>query len=116
MTTPIKKVKDFKQLLLLVTQEEEGLEKFIYSRLRVGDVWWIPDEISRFGTGTREKHPWVVVAPYREDRPPVMACPRTTSQRNRKDELYSPANLLPELDKEGFIFRTFAQGLANAGM
>ncbi len=101
MSQPVKKVNDLKQLLLLVAQDEEGLREHIYSKLSVGDMWWIPDTVTGFGHG--EKHPWVVVVSYKPNHPPVMACPRTTKIGKRIDELYTPAKILPDLEKAGSI-------------
>lgn len=101
MSQPVKKINDLKQLLLLVTQDEEGRREHLYSKLNVGDMWWIPDAFTRFGQG--ERHPWVVVVAYNPNHPPVVACPRTTKQGRRSDELYTPANILPGLEKDGVI-------------
>lgn len=105
MVKPVRRINDFAQLLSLVTQTEEGLQKYIYGRLEVGDTWWIPDSVSGFGQ--KENHPWIVVVPFKPTHPPVLACPRTTKRGRRKDELYTPAGVLPDLDKEGAILLGF---------
>jgi len=109
---PIRRINDFAQLLSLVTQTEEGLQKYLYSRLEVGDMWWIPDSVSGFGQ--KESHPWVVVVPFKTNRPPVLACPRTTKQGKRKDQLYTPAGILPGLNKEGVILLGFRRSFEAA--
>lgn len=105
MDKPVRRINDFAQLLNLVTQTEEGLQKYLYNRLEVGDMWWIPDSVSGFGQG--KNHPWVVVVPSKPNRLPVLACPRTTKRGRRKDALYTPAGVLPKLDKEGAILLGF---------
>lgn len=101
MSQTNQRINDFKLLRQLLTQDESGRQEYLYSRLKVGDMWWIPDIISGFGQ--KEKHPWVVVVDYKPNRPPVLACPRTTEVRGRKDELRTPAKVLDGLEKEGAI-------------
>lgn len=103
MSEPSHKVKSFQDLLQLVTQDEQGMHKHLYSKLQTGDVWWIPDLVTKFGN--RDKHPWVVVSGYKPNRPPVIASPRTTKFKSgmRLGELFTPGGILPDLTKDGVI-------------
>lgn len=97
------KINDLQKLRFLVTQDENGLEEFLYPKLRIGDTWWIPDEISGFGT--KERHPWVIVKPYSITATSVIACPRTSTDSNvrKLGGIQTPAYILPSLDKSGFL-------------
>jgi len=97
-------IKTLNQLRILLTQDENGYAEYVFSRLRFGDVWWIPDSISGFGG--KERHPWLIVQGYSPKRATVIACPRTTRLKNRHNGVILPAGILPELDKEGlFLLR-----------
>jgi len=84
----------------LLTDDEDGLEKFVYSNLRLGDVWWIPDPVTKFGK--RDRHPWVIVGPYSPKRSNVFAAPRTTKNLKKKGVI-TPAGKPPRLDEEGLV-------------
>lgn len=101
----VERVKDLRQLLLLLAQDENGLKQYVYPRLRIGDVWWIPDSVSGFGVAQR--HPWVVVRGYSVGRANVTACPRTTQLASAHRGLVTPAGILPELDQKGLIILRF---------
>ena len=95
-----RRTKSLKNLRRLLTDDDEGLEKFVYPNLRLGDVWWIPDTVTKFGD--REGHPWVIVGPYSSKRPNIFAAPRTTKNLNRKG-IKTPAGHPPGLDAEGLV-------------
>jgi mRNA-degrading endonuclease toxin of MazEF toxin-antitoxin module len=97
----VTRVKDFNQLRLLLAQDENGLHEYVYSRLRLGDVWWIPDDVSGFGEG--ERHPWIIVRGYSARQVSVIACPRTTSMSSTRRGIVTPAGILPALDQDGLI-------------
>ena len=103
MATSVKidRVKKLGQLRRLLTQDESGLKKYVYPKLAVGDVWWIPDQFSGFGG--KQRHPWVIVRGYSEQRANVIACPRTTGIGNSRRGIVTPAGVLPELDHIGLI-------------
>lgn len=101
----LESVNSLSNLRKLLTQDKEGLERYIYSRLSIGDVWWISDQYSSFGTKSR--HPWVVVKGYASNSIHVTLSPRTTSTKSSKRGIITPANLLPELDQEGIFLLDF---------
>jgi hypothetical protein len=111
MSETIHKINDLKLLRNLLTQDEEGLQEYLYDKLRVGNMWWIPDDISKFGQG--DTHPWIVVVDYKPNHPPILACPRTTKIGKRSDEFLTPAHVLPDLEKEGAILLTFRRSFAT---
>jgi len=94
-------VKDLSQLRQLLARDENGLQEYVYPKLRLGDVWWIPDDVSGFGEGQR--HPWVVVRSYSTRRASIIACPRTTTASNPQRGIVTPAGILPSLDQDGLI-------------
>lgn len=97
----LNRAKSLADLRKLLAQDKEGLEKFVYPRLRFGDVWWIPDEITGFAE--KEKHPWVVVKGYSPGRITVVVCPRTTSRINLQRGIITPAGVLEGLDQPGLF-------------
>jgi len=97
----IDRIKELSQLRLLLTQEETGLKEYVYPKLGIGDVWWIPDQFTGFGE--KQRHPWVIVRGYSERRANVVACPRTTGIGNSRHGIVTPAGVLPELDQVGLI-------------
>lgn len=98
------RISTLSDLRLLLSQEEEGLQNFVYSRLRIGDVWWIPDEFTGFGD--KERHPWVVVKGYFPSRASVILSPRTTTRLKPKDGIITPAEVIPGLSQKGlFVLR-----------
>jgi hypothetical protein len=97
----IERVKDLKQLRLLLAQDEDGLQEYVYSRLRIGDVWWISDHISGFGE--RQRHPWIIVRGYSAGRASIVACPRTTKTASSRRGVVTPSGILPDFDQEGLI-------------
>ena len=107
MTTDFKieRVKDLRQLRLLLAQDEDGLHEYVYRRLIIGDVWWIPDDVGGFGQG--ERHPWVIVRGYSSGRANVVACPRTTKPTSPQRGVMTPSGILPDLDQKGFILLVF---------
>lgn len=105
--TKTTRVKDFGELLLLLTQDEPGLEEYVYPRLRLGDAWWIPDEITGFSQ--KQRHPWVVVRGYSPRLASVVACPRTTDIRCIQRGIVTPADILPGLDQDGLFLLRFRQ-------
>lgn len=104
------KVKGFRQLLSLLAQDNQGLNDHVYTRLRVGDVWWIPDNITGFGQ--KERHPWVIVRAYSSGRANVIACPRTSAVANSSRGIITPANILPGLTQEGLFILKHRRSLA----
>jgi len=96
-----RRIKNIKQLRKLLSDDEDGLEKFVYPNLRLGDVWWIPDSVTKFGAGS--SHPWVIVGPYSPNRPNVFAAPRTTRNINNKRGIITPAGTPPTLNKVGVV-------------
>jgi mRNA-degrading endonuclease toxin of MazEF toxin-antitoxin module len=109
----IAQVKDLRQLRLLLAQDENGLKKYVYPRLRLGDVWWIPDDVSGFGDGQR--HPWVIVRGYSPRRANILACPRTTTIRSPQRGIVTPAGILPDLDQDGFILLMLRRSFVAKG-
>ena len=103
MTTNVKitRVKDLSQLRLLLAQDENGLKEYVYLRLRLGDVWWIPDNVSGFGT--KQRHPWLIVRGYSAGRTSIIACPRTTSISDPERGIITPAGILPGLNQDGLV-------------
>ena len=106
------RTKNLRDLRKLLTADEDGLEKFVYSNLRLGDVWWIADTVTKFGE--RDRHPWVIVRPYSPLRPNVLAAPRTTKYYNKNHKsrgVLTPAGKPSGLDEEGLVLlsikRTF---------
>jgi len=95
------RVKDLGQLRLLLAQDEDGLRKYVYPKLRLGDVWWIADHVSGFGE--RGRHPWAIVRGYDTITVGVVACPRTTKISSARRGIVTPAGILPGLDQDGFI-------------
>ena len=93
-------VKDFQSLALLLLEDMEAItdNEYMYARLRVGDVWWIPDYLTHFSY--KESHPWVIVTAYQKGRPPVLACPRTSK---KSKGLMMKAGALPGLNKDGWL-------------
>jgi hypothetical protein len=108
----INRIKDLSELRKLLTQEETGLDEYLYPQLELGDVWWISDSITGFSID-RAQHPWVIVNGYSPSVASVIASPRTTSYLSTyvKRGLMTPANILPGLEKEGLLLlhhrRTF---------
>jgi hypothetical protein len=101
---PSNQVQSLSALRTLVSQSETGREVYLYPHLEVGDMWWIPDEITGFST-SREKHPWVIVNGYSPYTLSIVACPRTSSFRPKDSigGIVTPQNLLPGLDKKGLL-------------
>lgn len=94
------KVTAFSDLLKLVAQDDEGLNQYVYSKLVLGDVWWIPDSVTYFGK--KERHPWVVVLGYSPRRSTVVICPRTTKPNvSSLRGILTPAGVLEGLDQQG---------------
>lgn len=104
-------INQLSDLRKLLETSDEWRQKNVYPFLKVGDVWWIPDEITNFGN--RQKHPWIVITPYRHTMPNVTIAPRTTSfRKNDKSRgVITPAGIPPGLDMEGLflldLLRTF---------
>lgn len=96
-----RRIKNIKHLRKLLSDDEDGLEKFVYPNLRLGDIWWIPDSLTKFGDG--DCHPWVIVGPYSPKRPNVFAAPRTTRNFNKKKGIITPAGNPPGLNQIGII-------------
>lgn len=95
-----RQIKNLKNLRKLLTEDKDGLEQFVYSNLCLGDVWWIPDTVTKFGN--RDHHPWIVVGPYSPKRPNVFAAPRTTKNLKKKGVI-TPAGMPPGLNEEGIV-------------
>lgn len=84
-----------------------------------GSAFLIPNEISgipstRRGKGKTYEHPFVVLK-YNKDTNQIVTCVLRTTNLARRG-VYTPARVLPELDKEGIIvideaFRIDAQEL-----
>lgn len=91
---------DLTQLRRLLTQDDAGLHEYVYSLLQFGDMWWVPDSRSAFGS--RDRHPWVVIGAFTPNQPTVMVCPRT-SQLEPPRGLLNPANILEGLDRPGLF-------------
>mgnify|MGYP001091225014 CR=1 FL=1 len=100
-----RRTKSLKNLRQLLTEDEDGLEKFVYPYLRLGDVWWIPDGVTKFGN--RERHPWVIVGPYSLRRANIFASPRTTKNLNKSKGVITPGGNPPGLDEEGIVLLNF---------
>lgn len=109
----IKRVRELSKLRLLLAQDEDGLETYVYPKLQLGDVWWIPDDISGFSD--RERHPWVIVRSYSPNQSHVVACPRTTQTTSPQHGLATPAGVLPGLDKRGFLLLKFRRPFIAKG-
>ena len=92
-------VRTLRDLRLLVTQTEEGLEEHVFSKLRIGDVWWIPDTVTGFAD--KQRHPWAIVRGYSARYPTVIASPRTTIRGSRG--IMTPGGMLAGLDRPGII-------------
>ncbi len=104
-------VRTFRSLRFLVSQSEDGLEKHVLSKLRIGDVWWIPDAVTGFSN--KERHPWVITQGYSARRASVIACPRTTTGKTQG--ILTPSAILPGLERPGIILVGFRrQFLAKA--
>ena len=95
---------NLKNLRKLLAEDEDGLKTFVYPNLRLGDVWWIPDAVTKFGN--RDHHPWIVVGPYSPKRPNVFAAPRTTKNLKKKGVI-TPAGNPPGLNEEGIVLLNF---------
>jgi hypothetical protein len=106
-------VVELKRLLFLLTQDDEGFRAHIVPRLCLGDMWWIPDEITGFGGGQR--HPWVIVKGFSSHRPNIVVCPRTTRLRGDQRGIITPAGILPDLAIEGRLVLSYRQGFAARG-
>lgn len=104
-------INQLSDLRKLLETSNEWQQKNIQPFLKIGDVWWIPDEITKFGN--RQKHPWIVITPYRDTISNVTIAPRTTSfRKNDKSRgVITPAGIPPGLDMEGLflldLLRTF---------
>lgn len=92
-----------RDLRFLVSQSEDGLEEHVLSRLGMGDVWWIPDAVTRFSN--KDRHPWVIIQGYSARRATVVASPRTTTGKNRG--VFTPSGVLPGLERSGIIVVAF---------
>jgi hypothetical protein len=103
-------VVDLKRLLFLLTQDDEGFRTHIVPRLRLGDMWWIPDDLSGFGAG--EKHPWVVVNGYSDHRASIVACPRTTQVKGNHYGIITPSGVLPGLTMEGQLLLRYRRAFS----
>jgi hypothetical protein len=77
------------------------MKEHVYSKLQIGDVWLIPDEISGFSN--KGAHPWIVVRTCRMGILYAELSPRTTKYRGAKRGIITPAGVLPELDQKGLI-------------
>lgn len=100
----MKQPQDWKDVLL----SKFGTELFqvLEGILVFGSVFMIPDEISGIPSGKRKKgkayeHP-VVVIKYNKDTNQLVTCVVRTSNL-RRHGVYTPAGVLPELDKDGII-------------
>ncbi len=71
---------------------------------KIGDVWWLPDAFTHYGS--RMRHPWVVVQPYSPRRPTVVACPRTTRIQQPRRGIMLPGGILDGLDRPGLVVLT----------
>jgi hypothetical protein len=94
-----------RDLRLLLSQDEVGLARFVFSRLRIGDIWWIPDAVTGFAD--KERHPWVITKGYCPHRATIVACPRTTLLKGQYRGIMTPANILPGLDRAGLVEISF---------
>jgi hypothetical protein len=82
--------------------------------IRWGDIYWIPDR----DTGMPdERHPWVVVgASQRSTAAFVRIMMRTsTLNGNWKAGLFTPAGIVPDLDRPGIILPGTIRSLPAAG-
>lgn len=94
--------KSFAELAKHLRQSGEDLELHVYPSLKFGAVWWIPDEMTGFDVAT--EHPWIVVVPYQQGRPVIVACPRTSQvDRNQGKGLFLPAGAVAGLDRDGIV-------------
>ncbi len=93
-------IRDFRSLALLLSEDVKAISdnEYLYARLQVGDVWWIPDDLTHFSY--KKRRPWVIVIGYQKDRPPVMACPRTS---RKSKGLFMKAGVLPAFDQDGWL-------------
>jgi hypothetical protein len=78
----------------------------IEKKLVFGSVFKVPDDISGIPSLKRKKgktyeHPFVVIKYHRETNK-IVLCALRTSDLSRKG-FFTPANILPELDKDGVI-------------
>jgi hypothetical protein len=73
----------------------------VYPNLRVGDAWWLPDAFTHFGNKLR--HPWVIVQPYSDRRPTVIACPRTTRLEKTCRGIVIPEGVIDGFDRPGLL-------------
>lgn len=100
---PLRGFKSFREFgkFYAETYPELGINP--YPQVVVGSVWWVPSDVLRLGE--RLRHPWVVVTTLSPGTRLVRVCPRSTRLDELHDQfkLYTPANLLPGLDKEGLI-------------
>src|SRR5690349_19366215 len=98
----IDRIHSLRDLMQLVVQDEEGLARFVYPNLQVGDVWWIPD---RYTGLPKVRHPWILVHGYSPARRQATTCLRATTYARRDESrgLVLPAGLLPDLDRPGLI-------------
>ena len=97
----IDRIRDLSELRRPLTQSEEGQAKYLHSRMRLGDLWWIPDAVTGF---SKDRHPWVVVRPYTPHIASVSVCPRTSSIKASPGQgIQTPANILDGLDRSGDI-------------
>jgi mRNA-degrading endonuclease toxin of MazEF toxin-antitoxin module len=94
-------IRTFQHLRLLLSQDDDGLARYVYPCLTLGDIWWIPDEVTGFAD--KQRHPWVVLQGFSNRRTTIVACPRTTSTKNHRDGILMPAGLVPGLDRPGLI-------------
>lgn len=96
--------KSFQDLRRLLTETSEGMEDHVHTKLCVGDVWSIPDEVTGFSH--KNKHPWVIIREFKKRQRFVSIAPRTTKYTSHDDGkrgIVTPSNLIDGLDKEGLI-------------
>ena len=97
----IESINTLRGLRSLLSQDEAGLQQFVYQHLIFGDIWWIPDAFT--GVGVKNRHPWVIVQAYSDSRPSVTACIRTTKNQNPRFGIIMPAGVVDGLDRTGLI-------------
>jgi mRNA-degrading endonuclease toxin of MazEF toxin-antitoxin module len=91
------RIKSFAELARYLEQTGDDLELL----LKFGALFWIPDADTGFGQ--KRRRPWVIITPYRSDKPTVTACPRTTDRRSQsgRNGLFTPGGVADELDQDG---------------
>jgi len=97
-------------LRLLISQDDDGLRQYVVTHLGVGDIWWIPDEVTGFAQ--KERHPWVIVKGYHAHRATVIASPRTSHRKNLRRGIMTPAGVLPGLDRSGLVDLSFRRSFS----